>query len=369
MSAPCARKGIVGAACALLALSCGSDFPERSEITGLRILAVSANPPWIIPGQNAQLTPLVVGITEEERAQLRYRWRWCPLRGPNSANFECLFNVDALNTTTGTSGIEIPPDALELGSESTAELPYALTAESVGCFCNALRGTVADGCEDFSEIAMQSAELSRFVTLPSCRGTFPVSVQLDVALNDRTITAYKDVSLVYDLSQTTALNALPDVSGLRLEPLTAALEPIEGVIAYEQPVTFQLQVDPGQTSLGQLDRLSESFTDIEEEAQPDGTITETEIQTREQLLFSWFSETGLFGAARTGFQPGSLLSDDNPNGDTVDQEWDDTRSNDWDAPKQGDFPDGGETRLYLVVRDGRGGTSWTTSTVAVGSLP
>lgn len=352
---------------ALLHLSCGSDFNERSEITGLRVLAISAAPPWIVPSQAARLTPLVVGLSEAERAQLQYRWSWCPLRGPNSANFQCLVSAELLNTATGTSGISIPPDIFDLGSNPTAELGYLLQPQAVGCFCNALRGAIPAGCEPFETIAASSGEVSRFITLPPCDGTFPVSVKLDLRLGERQLLAYKDVTLVYDLSRSQALNALPDVSNLAIERIDRDGNLITDPTPHEATVRFRLQPDPGQTPLDQLDRLSEAFTATRTEALDDGTTRTFTVQTREQLLFSWFSETGLFDASRTGFLPDTIQNSDRPDGIPIAEAWDTTRENFWEAPKPGDFP-GGETRIYLVVRDGRGGTSWTTSTVAVGTM-
>ncbi|MEL6184399.1 MAG: hypothetical protein AAFU79_07230, partial [Myxococcota bacterium] len=184
MSTFASRAGAVAMG-ALLLLSCGSDFPERSLITDLRVLAVSADPPWVVPTQTSNLTPLVVGT--EDPTQLGYRWSWCPLRGPNTSAFECLLPVEQLNAILQPMGFNVPENFYDLGEGETASFPYLFPAEFVEQLCLELR---------------KQEELSRFVTIPDCdEGLFPISVQVDITLGDRIITAYKDVTLVFDLSE------------------------------------------------------------------------------------------------------------------------------------------------------------------------
>lgn len=356
MSIAASRAGVVMMG-ALLSLSCGSDFPERSLITDLRILAVSADPPWVLPTQTSRLTPLVVGV--EDPTQLGYRWSWCPLRGPNSSGYECLIPLEVLNATLQPMGFTVPADFYELGTNATADFNYLVTAEFVEQLC--------------LELGKQE-ELSRFVTLPDCdEGLFPISVQLDVTLGDRIITAYKEVTLVFDLTTNRPLSALPDVSGLGIEVVSPNGNLLTRPIDFEEAVRVRLGPTLGDDGepvapLEQLDRLSEAFETTETTLGEDGTIISTTVQTREQLLLSWFSETGEWDANRTGFQPDTLQGPDQPDGIPIAEAWDSARANVWAAPLSGDFEAGETTRLYVVVRDFRGGTSWTTSTVAVGGL-
>ena len=350
MSTAASRAGAVAMG-ALLLLSCGSDFPERSLITDLRVLAVSANPPWVVPTQSSNLTPLVVGA--EDPTELRYRWSWCPLRGPNTSAFECLLPIEQLNAILQPMGFTIPDNFYDLGEGETASFPYLFPAEFVEQLCLELR---------------KQEELSRFVTIPDCdEGLFPISVQVDITLGDRIITAYKDVTLVFDLSESRALNALPDISTAGIEVIGRDGQALDRPVTFEETVRFRLGPDSDPPSpLDQLARLSEEFTETSTRIGDGEEIIVEEIETREQLLLSWFVETGEMDANRTGFIPDTLQSADNPDGLSLSRAWDDARTNAWLAPLPGDF-EGGEARIYLVLRDFRGGTSWTTTTVEVGA--
>ena len=354
---------------ALAAASCGNEFAERSEITGLRVLAVQAEPPWVLPGETSTLQPLVVGAElagPEPEPPVEYAWSWCPLRGPNSTGFACAITVDDLNAALGPGAPPIPDDFFSLGTEPQASLRLDLPTaffegdpedpERFPGLCNLLRGR---------------DDISRFVTLPDCDGTFPVSVRVDVRQGDPNAggtirTAFKDLTYVYDTSRVRELNTNPDVSGLGIEVLDAAGTQVTGPVPFEVTVRLQLGPDAPDGAadaprLEQLDRLSETYT---------ATRSGERVTTRERLNFSWFVLEGELDANRTGFLPDITVDDDGePIPARVTEEWIDARRNAWSTPRPGDFP-GGETTLILVVRDDRGGQSWTQQTVTVqGAIP
>ena len=325
-----------------LATGCGSDFTPQSEITGLRFLAINASPPWLRPTETTTITPLVVGA--EDPTQLRYRWRWCPLLGPNTTEFECLVTVEDLNQALGAE--ILPPDFFELGTSSTATLAYDLPPELIESVCLGLR---------------EQNELSNLINLPDCDGTFPISIRVDLEEDERTITAFKDIRLIYDPGRRPNQN--PTISSLGIQILGRA-DPSQ-LINFDQQFLFELGRSPTVDALTQLDELSETFTATRTEATDDNMTVLVPFETREQLTFSWFAETGSYDVDRTGFLPDTVQSEDEPDGVPLAEAWFEARTNIWASPLPEEFQ-GGETTIYLVIRDGREGTSWTTQTLFIG---
>lgn len=316
-------------------IGCGSDFPEQSEITNLRFLSVQAEPPWIRPSKTSSITALVVGLQPGRR--LSYRWSWCPLRGPNSFQFECLVTPELISEITG---VQVDETIYDLGTSSTAEFNYAFSPDDVRATCEEIR-------------SLDTA--SSLVTLPECDGTFPISIRLDASDGDRRITAFKSLRLIYqeDASQPRD-QANPHIDDLGVEVLFNG-RTVTGPLGFETKYTVRLGPDPSGTPLDQLDRLSETFTE-----------SQTNTETREQLILSWFASTGEYDDNRSGFLPDTIQTPDRPDGIPINEAWDSARTNGWTSPRRADFSSGQSTTLYVVIRDDRLGTSWTSTTVVIG---
>lgn len=73
---------------ALCALSCRNDLPPSWKLTGLRVVAITLDPPEIMPGQTAHVRVVTV---DTERRALSLRWVACPptVAALTSGNFQC----------------------------------------------------------------------------------------------------------------------------------------------------------------------------------------------------------------------------------------------------------------------------------------
>jgi hypothetical protein len=81
---------------------CGPDFNPASYLTGLRVLAVKAEPPEVAPGQTATLTPLIFDNRGADAGALTYRWSMC-LRAPlpgSSVSLDCFDSDLGADATT-----------------------------------------------------------------------------------------------------------------------------------------------------------------------------------------------------------------------------------------------------------------------------
>jgi hypothetical protein len=122
----------------LLLVACNLDFDPASHISGLRILAIKAEPPELAPGMTATLTPLVFDSGGADAGTVDYQWSYClqpPLPG-SSVAIQCLDSDlgPSLNTPLGTGPtvqVTMPNvSASELGipdSTGGVYLPVLLT--------------------------------------------------------------------------------------------------------------------------------------------------------------------------------------------------------------------------------------------------
>ncbi len=336
-------------------ISCGSDFDARSRIRDLRVLAISAAPPWVGPGEATRIEPLLVRGDNPPEVdpcpECRFSWSWCPLLGPNSEEFRCLVTPELINGVLASEGSElrVEDDFFELGAERTAELRFAFPPSLVEDVC----------------LALQEAEFSALITRPACNGSLRVTVRVDVSDGGPTRTVFKDVRLVYDPSRVGRFNAIPEVDGLGIT-VQLGDRPVTGPLAANRAYRLALGTDPGDgpARSGQIARLSETYTATRTITGAGGVSEQETFETGEILILSWFGAEGEFDADRQGFLPGTTRSPDRPDGPTVEEAWATATENVWRTPLPADFP-GGQTTIYVVVRDDRLGTSWTSTTVTI----
>jgi len=82
-------KNALGSAALLLLLgACGDDFVPGSYLNDLRILAISADPVEVGPGQDVTLQPTV--FVPEGRSLSSLSWKFCPLSLGAQAGYQCL---------------------------------------------------------------------------------------------------------------------------------------------------------------------------------------------------------------------------------------------------------------------------------------
>lgn len=343
-------------AAVLLALvaGCGSDFDSRTLIKDFRILAMQTSPPWFVRGEEAVTRVLTAGEPRGTTAPT-YRWSWCLLRGSNDQGFACLLTPELMNQYLEARGLPALLPSSDLGTNPTASLsldipPEVFENEEDTGFCSLLRSP--DG---------PLGEISRFVTLPDCNGTYPISFEVQIRDGDRTLYGFTSQNYVYD--PRVELNAQPDISALDIRVVDRVGNPLEQPLEFEKSYLFELSNDEGlgedRTRTEQLQRLSETFS---------STTSPNAPRQHEQLSLSWFSTTGDWDAPRTGYLPSNFVNDA---GEVFDreaqiQEWVDARTNELELPKPAEL-DGTSFDVTIVIRDGRGGLSWVTKTFDIGA--
>lgn len=363
-------KALLVLACSLTMLQCGSDFDERSEIIDLRVLAVRADTPWLRPGESTAIEPLIVG-EQSSPEPLSYRWRWCPLLGPNNLAFECLVTPELIAEQVNQDA-DISEDIYELGNSRNTQFRYneLLTPELVEEICLSIRA--------IGEIPTQ-------VNLPECDGTFPISIRLDITDGEKILTVFKTIRLIYqdDIEPNSNPNIsryqsaegiIPgqDILQLRTDSIirteTATLPFDRGfiieLVSQSDSSTNSQAIEDILTPEAQLERISEFTEEPRQVIDDNGDVVEVIIDTREQITVSWFSDTGSFDREREGFLPDTIQPIE-PDGPTQVNAWLNTRQNVWFTPTMEEFP-GGQATIYVVVRDNREGISWVSLPVSIG---
>ncbi|MEL7367374.1 MAG: hypothetical protein AAFN74_00570 [Myxococcota bacterium] len=331
--------------------ACTDEDTPFNELDRLRILGIRAEPPWLLEGETASVDFL--GVNNDPNlagVPIRTRWHFCPLQADSTVGFECFIqSPEQLTTITGTTGL---PDVLAaatftefgvlFGTDSSVDIPFILPPELIAQVCEQLDGI----------------DLPTFVTRPACNGRFPITVYLeqgppdpnqlddDTAIDPaRRLVGFRDIDLVYDTTlETNTPNRNPEIADVRVAPTTSSrftLTTTTSTTPLKFDTTYNLEVDVGTDQ-------AERFTPSDDD-DPD----------QESLIVTWFIEGGETDSVRTGFLPAD------------DDDFSDLDSNVWTTPRRVDFEErtgldcGTEvctTQLFLVIRDNRGGLSWTIRT-------
>jgi hypothetical protein len=334
------RRGLLASALvALLAACSGEDYAPQTMIDRLRVLAVDADKPEIVPGDAAVLTPLVIapGIdqwTDMTRAQsvcLRDRrpawerlpdgrcgpgtseapvvrlWFYC---SPSSDNVE---NSPCANTDTLSSPDQIgnTPGVHALGPGATA--------------------TVSAPADLFSRLAPDAAVRRHGVLLVT---VLVVAIDADGDLAAGRIDA---------LSKKVQENRVPNVLTLRRVLVK------EGA-ANDPPHPSAISFGPGDVTDGL--RIGPQTLGVRFDVDPREPYTLVsqdgkESPAKERPIISWLSGFGRFTVERTLY------------GETTDFSPPDGSAYDRLPPGTSDFA----MPLVVVVRDGRGGEGWLVKTV------
>ena len=238
------------------------------------------------------------------------------LQPGDSTSLEALVVVPEGNTTYKWTGCLITDGSL--GGYNCLESPYTLDlGENNPAILTNFLST-----EDFSGLCDQLSELedNTFGALPSCDPGLTFTVRLDVEVNfdngdSTTLAAVKEVYLTAD----SVSNSNNNPSIVDLAANGQILEPTE---TYTLPRSESVDLELKLTADSR-----EIFLDAGEE-------------NKEVILVSWYSTAGEFESSRTliedetdeGISPNTLKSLKESPTETLD--------------------------LYVVVRDGRGGTDW-----------
>jgi hypothetical protein len=303
--------GVVGLAlAALTCTACEGGLPVYNELQGFRVLALRASLPSLREGETTSLDALTF-VEGEASPALRYRWSWCPARLPTAAGGDCALDEAAFARMLG-----LPEDAIsyELGEEETAELTYPGDAALYLAACQNAAGASDDAALVFS-----------------CEGGFPISVRAEITYLEQTIRVQKEVRLLFgDLPA----NENPELGEVSFVP------------AGSKDAQPWPEDEAAPLTLGGRHELRVSVDDSSAERfVPPATVVDPEPEERpESLYITWFVSSGAIEQSRTSFiKDGVTLAE--------------FGKNEWLLPKSGDEKRD-SARLFLVLRDERGGVSW-----------
>jgi hypothetical protein len=131
-SALAALLGSLSAACANTAPDAD---PVPSQLDRLRVLAIAADPPALLPGESATLSALVF---EPNAEPSDYAWSWCPVQVDAESGATCPIEEGLWAELWASAGLTGAPPAYDLGSEPSAVLQPRFEADSALRLCEAV---------------------------------------------------------------------------------------------------------------------------------------------------------------------------------------------------------------------------------------
>lgn len=309
--------------------ACGSDFTEYYEIDRLRLLAMSAEHPWLTETATAgptstELSALIANAPGTSTSAARFEWSWCPVRAGSTGDsnvgpYECAFGPRELSEILGQPADPNAPSEFPMGTAATASLDYPLPSSQVRAFCEQIQGV----------------ELPAFISVPNCDGGYPVSVRLIVRQGSEEVIGIKDVRLTYEDSP--VINTNPQITRLTV---TSSVTEGELVLSDSGPTELLRNVEYS---------LHAEFSDAQSETYTrEDPTTKMDEQVRETLVLSWFIEGGKLDNTRRSWLP---------NEDASAEARERAGGNVWTTPKAVDFSPT-DTRIHVVIRDGREGTTF-----------
>jgi hypothetical protein len=287
-----------------------AEFPVYNELEGVRVLGIRAQPADARPGDDTVVDAL---LHFDGKRSVERSWTVCPWPSDPNEGFRCPVSEASWRAAWESTGLTGDPVPLELGSADSASIHFPDDDEGLRSLCHELLDRLGAG---------GSAP-------PSCEQEWKWTFRLHVRSGEHEIETIKDVRLVLDDDP---LNQNPAPSRLRVQT-NAGLRVLDGL---------QLKADDEHELRVDIDEAAaESY---ERRAAPGENEPKAK---REALTFTWFVEGGSTDRVRSFF------------GDDFDTLRAATR-NDWHTPDESR-----EARVYVVVRDDRGGIGWQTGTASI----
>jgi hypothetical protein len=300
------------AALTAIAACNGSDFTPVSRLDQLRVLAIRAEP--VNPVQGASTTLETLVYTPPPAAASTYAWSWCPILGNSADGYTCPFtDADVAMLATQLGATEAPPP-LAFSSDEKPTFKNVFPAASLATVCQ-------NGFGDFKL---------------DCANGYPIRVKVTVTSGTESVVATAVVRLPIDA---TPSNQNPVIDGVDAI-LAAGPQTIDEAGTVELPrlveTVLRAKVDMAQ---------SESFMGEDDNHQP--------ATVQERLVLSWYSEMGDLDSTQTAYVAGKSM-------------FDRLTDNKIEAKTKDDDP-ADTSRVIVVLRDNRGGVSWTTGVIKLGA--
>jgi hypothetical protein len=283
------------------ALACGQPFTSPALVEDPRVLAIVAEAPTVEPGATITLSPIVGGA----RSEGSFRWTLC-VRTESASTGLPLSSFGAFEPERGCES----RSAIELASPSDERAPSFVIPAGLFEDERVLRTAFGEGLSS--------------VTLRSLADRAGVTVIASVrwSVDGVTTTAFKRVLVRRGERNTNPPPPVVRVMGRELRRPAGALDErcefVDGMgpMRVVQGARVLFEPDPDES-------WAESFTILD----ASGNL----VQQQETAFRNWFSTAGQWDFGR------SRSPDLNPT---------------WVAPKRA-----GDVTLWLVLRDGHGGTS------------
>jgi hypothetical protein len=308
-----------------LTAACGPEFDPYARLSSLRVLALRSEPPTPGAGETATLDALVYAPPEEGapvtpvEQRVDYRWSWCLVPGPASEGHPCLVEPELFGLSS------------DLGSGPTATLP------TFGSLPPAEQSRVRDLC---------AGKLGTF-GLPIdaegyCDGGFPIQVKLVVraprgeATPSDEVTAVRNVRLRFD-------DSVPPSRNPRLGELEAEVGGAWRALTPPFADASVLLLLPRNTNVplkaGVVEDPTEAYRGEDLEGRP--------ADVQERLFTTWFVESGEVEEDRRSANEN--LDPPIPIAQALQNKW---------KPAVKRKYDRATSRVYVVIRDERGGVGW-----------
>ncbi len=284
------------------------DSTRANQLESLRVLGIASEPADLISGETAALSALVY---EPDGNPVSYQWSWCISRAGSDKAFACNYEEAELQAAWAEldTGTILP--SYDLGSDETASFALNFEAAQVVDLCTILTRDEAN---------LQEA-------LFSCLSGLGLSIELRVSSGDQEVVALRDITVLQEGEER---NLNP-----QLGPDLLITDQAGGELAADDPLRaeaiYDLVADVAEDQ-------SEVFTPAPQEGLPPPEAR------GESLFLSWFITQGAThrkGEQRTSFNDGGDFTD--------------LVENVWEMPFD---PSSDQARIFLVLRDERGGTSW-----------
>lgn len=309
-----AKLSALSLAASLAALAagagCDASFAAYDRLAALRVLAIRSDPVSPAAGETANLSALV--YTPPGQPVTSYAWSWCPLVGPSTSGYPCLL------TEADVSALAGQPVSFDLGHAATASLGNDLGPSVLRTLC---------------------AGRPELAPPPDCTDGLPVTVQLTVTTAADHVVAVGPLNLLFSADQETNQN--PTISQ-PFAVIGGANQDLDAVGTTALPRGVE-------TPIGVVvpDDASETYLGTDNDGNP--------AQVREQLVLTWFVESGAPQHQNTIFIDGIVSLAD-------------AVQNQWTPGDQKDYPRD-TAQLIVVIRDGRNGVAWTSGLATLGSSP
>jgi hypothetical protein len=411
-------------ASALALLGCGDrNFNTPQLLNVPRVLAIQAEPPQPRVGTATTLQALVYVPPGDPGETATYSWKWCPLPTTSNNNYKCSIEQTGFDQLYASLGLGVAP-SFDLGTGKTTTLVNPFPAFVLAGLCNNAFSLFPGA--DAGAPTSSEADSGQANSICQANGLFgyPITIYLSVGP-----TSLGNLDAVYTVNlptdDTVPGNLNPIVGGIQAtwkgapdagttavdtqlydasppeidagEPAIDAGEPAidagEAAIDAGEAVpssptdTAGVCVNPSSSNADVLlddafsttvprdkriqlhlqlpcessEVLPPSQADAIYAAAQDPTLTK---RLTERLDAYWFTEAGGFGGEGGEGSPTGFLGFP----DDIDSPFSGATDNKWTLPIREDYK-GDTARLIVVVRDSRGGVTWTTGSASLEPKP